>query len=277
MMVEPLAWNGDKEIALPCQICGSATKQVLSKERNVSCGDYFVGHRIYEEDLGKIELNECAVCGFASFDYLHAWSPERFQSEIYNDQYHLCDPPFRDDRPRRLSAWLSDFLSPLDLIDYGGGEGRLSQLLTERGFHAHSYDPFYGDPTRPADRGDVVTAFEVVEHVPRQRELFDNMKALCRPNGVIIFSTLLKPKHLTDDWWYASARNGHVSFHTEESLALLIRDLELVCLSLSKEVHVAAFDETCLAVARNWPACQINDTPQWHFTSAWERMTRTAG
>ena len=169
--------EGQREIALPCQICGSATKSILSKERNVSCGDYFVGRRIYEENLGEIGLYECGVCGFASFDHLHAWSPERFQREIYNDEYHLCDPPFRDDRPRRLSAWLSDVLSPSDLIDYGGGEGRLSQLLLERGFRAYSYDPFYGDSTSPADKGDVVTAFEVVEHVPLQHELFNNLKA----------------------------------------------------------------------------------------------------
>src|SRR5262249_19470858 len=166
--------------------------------------DYFEGRRLYPSNLGEITLLECTQCGFAYFGEMHEWPREKYRIEIYNADYHLCDRPFREERPAKVAAWLAQNLRPCDFVDFGGGEVRLCELLAAKGFRAHSYDPFYGKAELPSNSVDVVTAFEVVEHVPDQCALLRSLKAFCRPNGIIVFTTLLKPEHLTDDWWYAS-------------------------------------------------------------------------
>lgn len=257
-----------------CQICNNRTIAIISKERNVSCGDYFVGHRIYPEKIGNIILSECESCGFAAFDDLHSWSEEKFRLEIYNDAYHSCDPPFRGERPRKLCRWLSGFLNPCSVIDYGGGEGVLASMLNQNGFKASSYDRFYGDAIFPSESTDVVTAFEVVEHVTAQRRLFAELASLCKKKGIIIFSTLLKPHHLTDDWWYASPRNGHASFHTTESLKLLMHEMNLGYVSLSEEVHVAVHDEGRLSELNLYPSIKINNHPNFAFINEWDLLQK---
>ncbi len=258
---------------MTCQICGGVTHVALVKERNVSCGDYFEGRRIYSADRGDMELIECSACGFASFEEMSLWSPDVFQREIYNQDYDLCDPPFLDERPRKLAKWLGASLAPTDLIDFGGGNGKMAGLLAEQGFESVSFDPFYGDPVAPAHTASIVTAFEVVEHVPVQQDLFATLRDLAHADGLIVFSTLLKPQRLTGDWWYVSPRNGHVSFHTRQSLSHLLGALGLSHICLSDEIHVAARDAARLEPARGWPQVAVNGVPGFVFGSNWHHLT----
>lgn len=244
-----------------CRICGGAARMVLSKERNVSCGDYFEGRRLYPTNLGGVDLLECETCGFAWFAEMHGWSESRFRAEIYNPDYELCDPPFREERPARLAAWLAPLAAGRTLLDYGGGEGRMAELLRATGIKAVSCDPFHGDMALPTEPVDVVTAFEVVEHVPDQTALFQRLKALAQPNGVIIFSTLLKPARLQGDWWYASPRNGHISFHTTDSLSYTLDATGLTGVSLSNELHLAAANPSCLVALRDVAGIDVSGTP----------------
>lgn len=245
---------------MPCQICRAPTRNVLTKEQNISCGDYFEGRRLYPEDRGALQLMECVSCGFARFDGMDRWSAEEFRQHIYNADYHLCDQPFLGARPRKLAAWLAAALPRQRLVDYGGGEGMMAALLRDAGFDALSFDPFYGDHAAPVGTSPVVTAFEVVEHVPDQRELFRTLMELCAPSGMIIFSTLLKAPELKGDWWYASPRNGHVSFHSAQSLQLLMDELGLSCRSLTTEMHIAARDQSVLEITKDWPTIAVNDS-----------------
>ena len=252
---------------MPCQICRAPTRIVLTKEQNISCGDYFEERRLYPEDRGALRLMECVSCGFARFDDMDRWSAEEFHAHIYNDDYHLCDPPFLGARPRKLAAWLASALPPQTLVDYGGGEGLLAELLRACDFDAVSFDPFYGDHAAPVSASPVVTAFEVVEHAPDQRGLFRTLLELCAPSGIIIFSTLLKPPKLQGDWWYACARNGHVSLHSDESLRLLMAEFGLSLLSLSREMHVAARNPRLLEITASWPAIAVNDAPSTAYSA----------
>lgn len=65
---------------------------------------------------------------------------------------------------KHLAAVLA--MSPLSVLDYGCGKGGLVQALRERGVPAEGYDP--GVPEwsgRPRHWVDLVTAFDVLEHV----------------------------------------------------------------------------------------------------------------
>lgn len=60
-------------------------------------------------------------------------------------------------------------MSPLSVLDYGCGKGGLVEGLRDRGILADGYDP--GVPewaTRPTAWFDVVTAFDVLEHIEEE-------------------------------------------------------------------------------------------------------------
>ena len=246
---------------------------VFRKEQNVSCGDYFAGSRLYGSDLGEVQLLECVECGFGCFPHMRAWGPDCFREKIYNRDYPLCDPAFGGARPRKLAAWLAATLKPCKLLDYGGGAGLLANILTADGFTAFNYDPFYGAQDLSITDADVVTAFEVVEHVPDQTRLFASLRDLCNPGGIIVFSTLLKAqRHSARDWWYASARNGHVSFHTANSLDHIGQSSGLHVRSLSSEIHVAAHEPATLKIADGWQAVSVSGHPEFAFDQGWATL-----
>ncbi|MEQ9507333.1 MAG: class I SAM-dependent methyltransferase [Hyphomonas sp.] len=258
---------------MTCRVCGSAARRVFAKEANVSCGDYFAGRRLYPEDVGSFALLECSACGFAWFEAFNTWTDEDFRQKIYNADYHLCDPPVLEERPARLAEWLLPLVRGKSLLDYGGGEGLLARKLAAGGIAARSFDPYYGEETLPDAQFDIVTSFEVVEHVPDQDWLFGAMARLVKPDGLLIFSTLLRPARLDPDWWYASPRNGHAVFHTEESLAIVCARANLSLRSLSREMHVAAFDPARLGAAAGWTAPRVSDTVRYGFSEGWHQMT----
>ncbi len=255
-----------------CPICKSDTFVVLKKEQNVSCGDYFEGRRIFLNNIGAIDLLECRECGFAFFPEFYGWDDKAFLQNIYNEDYHLCDTPFLEERPQKIARWLASIIGEQALLDYGGGKGRLAEILRECDKNAESYDPFYASNRLGDKKFDIVTAFEVVEHVPDQIELFKTLKSLCVKDGMILFSTLLKPRYLKDDWWYASPRNGHLSFHTKESLQLLCNQSGLYLKSLSDEIHIAGFMAETLNCESVWGSLQINDDIKYRYSVLWSRL-----
>lgn len=89
---------------------------------------------------------------------------------------------------------------------------------------------------------DLITAFEVFEHVPDVWALLSNLDTLMAPNGLILFSTLLSEGNIRPNekptWWYASPRNGHISLFTSKSLARLAGSRSLEFGSFSSGFHV---------------------------------------
>ncbi|WP_224369030.1 class I SAM-dependent methyltransferase [Hyalangium versicolor] len=248
---------------LSCPICRAAdAREVLRKEFNISCNCYFEGRRQYPTNEGSVLYVECQGCGFWWAPELHGWSPQTFKRRIYNEEYRLADPPFVFERPTRLAAWVARFVRPgMRVLDYGGGEGLLARTLREVGIDAVSWDPFYDDASeKPAGSFDLVTCFEVVEHVPDQRRLFFELASLSR-GGVCIFSTLVRPERHEGDWWYASPRNGHISLHSANSMRRVCEDVGLALRDLSSEVHVMARTPSQIAQL-DLPYVMVNGTPE---------------
>lgn len=258
-----------------CPICAAPARLALRKEANVCCADYFEGHRLFDQDRGAIDLFECNACGFSWMPDLHAWNDARLRSEIYDHAYAICDPHFEDIRPKKLAHWLAPHCAGLSLLDYGGGEGRLAGLLRGLGVAAESYDPFFDAGSPPERAFDLVTAFEVIEHVGAQSQLFAALAALLKPCASLIFSTLLKPMRLEGDHWYACARNGHMSWHSAASLSVLLAQNGLAGLSLSPEVHVAARDPSLLESWKALGTIEISGQPGFQTAPPWRVFTAT--
>jgi len=218
----------------------------------------------------SVHYCSCKGCGHIWTACLDDWSESDFQRNIYNDHYVLADPPFTYDRPARNAAMINDmtgkFRNRLSILDWGGGNGLMARLLAELGYrNVISYDPFYGDnPLTPGLPFDLVTCFEVVEHVPDQRTLFADLASHVAPDGALLLSTLVQPADIGElrlGWWYARPRNGHIRLHSRKSLELCLSREGLRLESLSDEMHVAFRNEDSPLVA-TLLAAQVHEPSQ---------------
>jgi SAM-dependent methyltransferase len=122
--------------------------------------------------------------------------------------------------------------------------GLMSDLLQGAGWNSRSYDPFVDVDVSLDDLGkfDLITSFEVFEHVPDSTRLIADLASCLADEGIIYFSTLLNEGNVAPrqrlSWWYASPRNGHVSLYSKESLYRLGAREGLNFGSLSEGLHV---------------------------------------
>ena len=230
-----------------CLVCGSSALYLDAVDFNKSCEEAR-GIRLPLSGI-SIEYHFCDNCGFCFAPEFRNWSFADFERLIYNKDYEVIDPDYKFSRPIANADFLSEqfgtHINKIRHLDYGGGSGLLSDTLCQRGWKSHSYDPFVDRGKNPEELGvfDLVTAFEVVEHVPDPVHLFDTLKKLCKPDGLILFSTLLSDGHIARskqlDWWYASPRNGHISLLSQKSLGLLVSQRGLHSVSFSSNLHAA--------------------------------------
>lgn len=212
-----------------CPVCKEAAPLLDRLDFNKSC----------EEPRGKrlprsgtlVDYHLCESCGFCFAPEFREWDRSRFAACIYNDDYVQVDPDYLDARPRASAAALisliGDRSTAIRHLDYGGGTGMLSALLRDAGWQSTSCDPYAEEhfALSDLDRYDLITAFEVFEHVPDVQGLMSNLASLLEQRGLVLFSTLVSDGHVAPsrplDWWYAAPRNGHVSLFSRRSLAVL--------------------------------------------------------
>ena len=228
----------------PCPVCAAATSWLDAVDFNKSC----------EEARGKflppagvpVHYALCDQCGFCFSPELHRWSIEEFSRRIYNDDYKVVDPDYLDARPRAnaqmLAAMFANHVLEIRHLDYGGGNGVLSSELFAAGWDSTSYDPFVDGPVRDGHGTfNLVTSFEVFEHVPDVNHLVSTLSTLVEEDGMVLFSTLLSDGNLARNqrvqWWYASPRNGHISLFSRKSLALLGEKEGFDLVSFSPNLH----------------------------------------
>ena len=219
--------------AQPCPVCGSDAAPYDVADFDKSC----VGARgLYLTPSGvPIYYFLCPSCGFLFAPEFKNWTAEDFARHVYNADYHRVDPDFDGTRSQINAQGLLKLFpanAKLRHLDYGGGEGHLSLMLQAAGWDSQSYDPYAGRGTPlPADaRFDLITSFEVFEHLPAPRPLLDELSARLSDPGLLIFSTLLSDGHLQRprriDWWYISPRNGHISIYAEQTLRRLANEYD---------------------------------------------------
>lgn len=190
----------------------------------------------------------CSNCRFCFAPELLNWQLEEFEQRIYNDEYILVDPDYIETRPRsnaaNLISMFGDHALSIKHLDYGGGSGLLAKLLRESKWQSTSYDPFVNRDVSIGQLGkfDLITAFEVFEHVPDVRQLMSSLSSLLSTNGLVLFSTLLTDENIHPNqrvnWWYASPRNGHISLFSKHSLAIMAQDYGFNFGSFSEGFHV---------------------------------------
>ena len=209
----------------PCKCCGAGARLSGFADFDRDCYGYNA-KRGQVRGL-PIAYYHCDECSFAFTDAFDAWSPADFQAHIYNSEYHLFDPNFAAERPKGTSALVQHLIRnrSVRILDYGSGNGHTARLLREAGYaNVTEYDPFHGDPVKPAQGGfDLVICIEVAEHCLDPLALFAELNGYAAGHGIILLST----KDMADvkgDWvndWYVAPRNGHISFYTHRTLELI--------------------------------------------------------
>ncbi len=226
-----------------CKCCGAPAPLYGVVDFNKSCED--ARRQVFELSGMPIYYYRCPRCELLFTTACDRFSPEDFRTLIYNHDYALVDPDYREARPRGNAAMLARLfptVKPRRLLDYGGGNGLLAERLGPHGFpDARCYDPFVpAFAARPAGSFDCITSFEVVEHSTDPLCAFADMSSFLAEEGLILFSTVLQPPDLGGqrmNWWYVAPRNGHVSLFARKSLQVVSRGLGLQFGSFNDNLH----------------------------------------
>lgn len=213
-----------------CAICGGAAAAFDVVDFNKSCEE--VRGRFLPLSGKPIYYFRCPKCGFCSAPEMVSWSKERFLADIYNDDYATVDPDYASERPvtnaRMLTAMFPAFAGRRHL-DFGGGNGVLSQALQDSHWSSTSFDPLVDTGINPENLGhfDLISAFEVFEHVPDIHQVLGLLSSSLRAEAVLVFSTGLSDGEIIPNgrltWWYAAPRNGHISLFSRASLEHLAK------------------------------------------------------
>jgi len=213
-------------------------------------------------------MTACKLCGDASepFGELVVLGKHRAHyrrcvscSYVFVENPYWLDEAYADHAIAALDTgivvrnlWLADAVDALlrwrfrrvrTALDYGAGTGLLVRLMRDRGHDFRWSDPHcenlfaLGFEADPDARFDLVTSFEVMEHLTDPLPVFEQ---LCASAPTLVFSTELLPEHgnRPGEWHYYAPETGqHVGFFTQAGLRAVAKKLGRHFASDGKMLH----------------------------------------
>jgi hypothetical protein len=232
-----------------CKICNTETRPFgrCDFHENVK-----IHHGYFSQPIDKsgVELDyvRCPSCGFLFTTFMDDWDAQKFASYIYNRDYPRLDGSYNGSRSGALANILylgfHDRLKDLSILDYGGGTGITTALLSAFGTkRAVTYDPFAAGAKRPEGKFNIVSCFEVFEHSINPKDLVaDLMSFVDVDNGFLFMGTEFQPPNIEAQktgWWYIAPRVGHVSFYNEDIFNRLFTPHGMRLFHLEHHTHIA--------------------------------------
>ena len=123
------------------------------------------------------------------------------------------------------------YRTPQKILDFGSGSGGLAKELQKRGFDVTPIEPmihgYLKDQNFPS-KFDVITALEVIEHVPNLWDELQEIEKTLTTEGIIVFTTQLTNRFIDTETERESFRNWvykddqtHVSFFCNKTLFVI--------------------------------------------------------
>jgi 2-polyprenyl-3-methyl-5-hydroxy-6-metoxy-1,4-benzoquinol methylase len=215
-----------------CLICNSAQLEKF--------GEFIDGRMV-----------KCAKCGFVFaspiptiqelIDHYDGYRRDDYLSPITIKRYHEILDTFEPYRKNNR------------LIDVGCGIGYFLSIAKQRGWEVHGTE--YTDkaieictskgismkqgPLNPANYEpgyfDVVTSFEVIEHINNPRTELGYFNQILRPGGIVYFTTPnfnSLSRYISGTKWSVIVYPEHLCYYTPETVDLAFRNAGFDCLQL---------------------------------------------
>src|SRR5688572_11550859 len=123
------------EAATACKVCGGSAAPMGIVDFNRSCEEAR-GLRLPRTGI-PVQYHRCGGCGLVFTDTFDAWDQADFEAHVYNDAYAMVDPDYAAARPQNMAAGVIGAFgaasAELDVLDYGGGNGRCAEVLRGAG------------------------------------------------------------------------------------------------------------------------------------------------
>lgn len=221
-----------------CKVCGN------------NCEEKFEGLI-----LGKytVKYYFCPVCEYLQTEEPY-WLEEAYKEPIAPEDTGILQ---RNLNNRVTTASVISCFFDMDkkFLEYAGGYGILTRLMRDIGFDFVWNDKFSsnlfarGFEYKSSDKIELITAYEVLEHLDSPMEELEQMFKIA--NNILFTQTLLPlPVPKINKWWYYAASSGqHISFYTNKTLDTVAKNFNkkhLSCgefhLFTSKNIEQSAFE-----------------------------------
>ncbi|MFA4828255.1 MAG: class I SAM-dependent methyltransferase [Thermodesulfovibrionales bacterium] len=197
---------------MKCKICTAETA-------------FFAREKILQKQV--ISYFKCDHCGFIQTEE-PCWLKESYSHAINRSDVGLVT---RNLSLAKITKCLifTLFDKNARFIDYGSGYGLLVRLMRDSGLDFYYYDKFCENILSPGFEADtscktryeLLTAFEVFEHLVNPLEEIENMFSFSQD---ILFTTELLPINNPgpSEWWYYGLEHGqHISFYNLKTLKVI--------------------------------------------------------
>jgi len=203
-------------------------------------------------NLPEGKLRQCPSCGQLLSACSQEWYNESMQ-EFNTPEGMVPEGSHQHRYNKRMSQILLSAkkqlpyaTSAITFLDVGCSSGALLEVALRCGFDTHGAEPaehaantaslipkshvfkgFLHDAKYPDSHFDIITLFEVIEHLTNPIELTKEMMRILKPGGILLIGTgngnswTVKVQGAKWEYFDISGHGGHISFFTPQSMKKL--------------------------------------------------------